>query len=469
MATNYTNLLGFALPTTGELAGTWGQVVNDSITELVEDSIAGTASVNVTSGDVTLTTTGSGAANEARCAIIRVTGTPGTARNVIAPSSSKAYIVINQSDSDVTFKGAATTGHTLTPGQTHLLVWNGSDFIDLEQGNVYGPASSTDNAIARYDGTTGKFIQNSSVTIDDSNNVSGVTQLNATTADLTNLEVTNIKAKDGTAAATIADSTGVITVSTQLNVDNLNLSGNTISSTDTDGNIVLAPNGTGDVQIDADTLRVGDSGADATIQSNGNADLILKTGNATTGQVTLADGSNGNLTVALNGTGQIVVNAGAVGTPTIAPTGDLNTGIFFPAADEIAFAIGGAEDLRITSAGYTRPVAYADTVVAAGNTSTALTLNLQTGNVFTATLTGNATITLSNPVATGSSSFTLILTNDGTAGRTVAWAGGSFNFPGGVATLSRTTTANATDIWAFFTPNGGTTWYGNIVMKDVKA
>jgi len=469
MATNYTNLLGFALPTTGELAGTWGQVVNDSITELVEDSIAGTASVNVTSGDVTLTTTGSGAANEARCAIIRVTGTPGTARNVIAPSSSKAYIVINQSDSDVTFKGAATTGHTLTPGQTHLLVWNGSDFIDLEQGNVYGPASSTDNAIARYDGTTGKFIQNSSVTIDDSNNVSGVTQLNATTADLTNLEVTNIKAKDGTAAATIADSTGVITVSTQLNVDNLNLSGNTISSTDTDGNIVLAPNGTGDVQIDADTLRVGDSGADATIQSNGNADLILKTGNATTGQVTLADGSNGNLTVALNGTGQIVVNAGAVGTPTIAPTGDLNTGIFFPAADEIAFAIGGAEDLRITSAGYTRPVAYADTVVAAGNTSTALTLNLQTGNVFTATLTGNATITLSNPVATGSSSFTLILTNDGTAGRTVAWAGGSFNFPGGVATLSRTTTANATDIWVFFTPNGGTTWYGNIVMKDVKA
>jgi len=38
-------------------------------------------------------------------------------------------------------------------------------------GDVVGPSSSTDNAIARYDGATGKLIQNSSVTIDDSNNL----------------------------------------------------------------------------------------------------------------------------------------------------------------------------------------------------------------------------------------------------------------------------------------------------------
>lgn len=38
-------------------------------------------------------------------------------------------------------------------------------------GDVVGPASSTDNAIARYDLTTGKLIQNSGVTIDDSNNL----------------------------------------------------------------------------------------------------------------------------------------------------------------------------------------------------------------------------------------------------------------------------------------------------------
>lgn len=136
-------------------------------------------------------------------------------------------------------------------------------------GDVVGPASATDNAIVRYDGTTGKLIQNSAVTIDDSNNVSGVAQLNATTVaattgnittvnattvnattvDTTNIEVTNLKAKDGTAAATIADSTGVVTISTQLNVDNLRLDGNTVSSTDTNGNIDLTPDGVGEVNI----------------------------------------------------------------------------------------------------------------------------------------------------------------------------------------------------------------------------
>lgn len=39
------------------------------------------------------------------------------------------------------------------------------------KGDASGPASSTDNAIARFDGTTGKLIQNSGVTIDDSNQV----------------------------------------------------------------------------------------------------------------------------------------------------------------------------------------------------------------------------------------------------------------------------------------------------------
>jgi hypothetical protein len=71
------------------------------------------------------------------------------------------------------------------------------------------------------------------------------TSLAVTTVDTTNLEVTNIKALDGTAAATIADSTGVVTVSTQLNVDNIRLDGNTISTTNTNGNLTTTANGTG--------------------------------------------------------------------------------------------------------------------------------------------------------------------------------------------------------------------------------
>lgn len=49
-------------------------------------------------------------------------------------------------------------------------------------GDVDGPASSTDNAITRFDSTTGKIIQNSGVIIDDSNNISGVGTLDLGTA-----------------------------------------------------------------------------------------------------------------------------------------------------------------------------------------------------------------------------------------------------------------------------------------------
>ncbi len=45
---------------------------------------------------------------------------------------------------------------------------------------VVGPASSTDNAVTRFDGTTGKLVQNSGVIIDDSNNISGVVGITCT-------------------------------------------------------------------------------------------------------------------------------------------------------------------------------------------------------------------------------------------------------------------------------------------------
>jgi hypothetical protein len=47
----------------------------------------------------------------------------------------------------------------------------------------------------------------------------------------------------------------------------------------------------------------------------------------------------------------VTVAAGAVGTPSITTAGDTNTGIYFPAADTMAFVEGGAEAARITSAG----------------------------------------------------------------------------------------------------------------------
>jgi hypothetical protein len=52
-----------------------------------------------------------------------------------------------------------------------------------------------------------------------------------------------------------------------------------------------------------------------------------------------------------NADAQFVAAAGTALLPVITTTGDVNTGIFFPAADTIAFAEGGAEAMRIDSSG----------------------------------------------------------------------------------------------------------------------
>jgi hypothetical protein len=150
MTTAYTSLLGFALPVTGELSGTWGDTVNSSITQLEEDAIAGVATASVTSGNWTLSTTGSGASNEARKAILIPTGTPGVSRNILAPNSSKAYIVDNQSNAAVVLKGATgpTTGITIATGEKCLAAWSGSDFVKV--------SSSVADGVTTIDfGTTG--------------------------------------------------------------------------------------------------------------------------------------------------------------------------------------------------------------------------------------------------------------------------------------------------------------------------
>ena len=64
MTTSYTSLLGLALPVTGELQGTWGDVVNQQITELLDGAVAGATTISV-DADITLSTT-TGAANQAR-------------------------------------------------------------------------------------------------------------------------------------------------------------------------------------------------------------------------------------------------------------------------------------------------------------------------------------------------------------------------------------------------------------------
>ena len=148
MTTGNTTLLGLALPVEGELDGTWGDVVNQSITELVDSAVAGTTTLSADS-DVTLTDTVL-AANQARQAVILWTASNGaTTRNITAPARSKAYIVVNAGTGSVVLRGAGpTTGVTIISGERCLAAWNGSDFVKI--------ATSTADGVTTFSaGTTG--------------------------------------------------------------------------------------------------------------------------------------------------------------------------------------------------------------------------------------------------------------------------------------------------------------------------
>jgi hypothetical protein len=150
---------------------------------------------------------------------------------------------------------------------------------------------------------------------------------------------------------------------TQVNSDNLRLDGNTLSSTDTNGNIVVTPNGTGittfsnylktgNLEVgqvalgtnlikatntnggiylqtngtglifaDAASIIAGNASATTKITTNGASDLVLDTNDGSnSGSITIEDGVNGNIIIAPNGTGQVQITNAALDLTTIEVT-----------------------------------------------------------------------------------------------------------------------------------------------------
>jgi hypothetical protein len=137
MSLTYTSNLKLALPATGTEAGTWGEAINSQITTLLDQAVAGTASLSWTNGaaDYTLPNGNGSAVNEARymALLIPSTLTLTAARNLIVPSSSKTYIVVNNSTGGfaVTVKTSAGTGVAVASGAFRLLYCNGVDVADV--------------------------------------------------------------------------------------------------------------------------------------------------------------------------------------------------------------------------------------------------------------------------------------------------------------------------------------------------
>lgn len=89
---------------------------------------------------------------------------------------------------------------------------------------------------------------------------------------------------------------------------NLDVNGNKIVSV-SNGNIVIEPDGTGDVQLVTDTLQVGDGDANATITTNGTGDLELTTDRGSnSGLIKITAGVDGDIEITPNGVGAIVLD-----------------------------------------------------------------------------------------------------------------------------------------------------------------
>ena len=125
---SYTTSLRLVQPATGEYSGTWGTQVNTGLTALVDTSIAGTATITMTTADYTLSSN-NGATDEARAMVLNLTGSPGLARNVICPAVSKVYVVSNNTGFAQTLKTSAGSGISVPNGATAFLRCNGTDVV----------------------------------------------------------------------------------------------------------------------------------------------------------------------------------------------------------------------------------------------------------------------------------------------------------------------------------------------------
>ena len=145
-------------------------------------------------------------------------------------------------------------------------------------------------------------------------------------------------------------------------------------------------------------------------------------------------------------TGAVTLAKADVGLANVDNTSDANK----PVSTAQQTALDGK--VNVTNGG-------GETFFDAGNSGTAITLNLANGNVQKLTLTGNCTITLTSPASGAFRSLLLYVFQDGTGSRTITWPASVKWGTAGAPTLS--TAASKMDKILLDTVDGGTTWYGS--------
>lgn len=265
-------------------------------------------------------------------------------------------------------------------------------------------------------------------------------------------------------------------------ITNANLANSTISGISlggTLGTLTLQTTGTG---LSGSASYTGASGQTFTVTSNAQSANAFNSivsrdgaGGFVAGIVTASSFSGpltGNVTGNINSTGISTISSLIVGAGTTITEAGLNAVGVISATSYNTKGSGGYKisgtDVITSSREIQKVVlkSYAEKHYNFGNTGTAPTLDLSNGNFVTATLTGNATwvFSLGTGVTSDAIAFTLHLTNDGTAGRSITWPL-SVKWPNNTVP-TRTTDANKTDVYTFYTYDGGSNWYGNLSIYN---
>jgi hypothetical protein len=337
MTTAYTPILQLALPVTGELDGTWGTVVNDNITSMIEQAIAGLATINTwTTASHTLTTA-DGTTDEARCAVLECSGAPGAAATVICPARTKLFVIKNSVTGGyaVTLKTSAGTGISVPNGSTALLYCDGTNVVS---GATYMATlvttSITDSGLTAgrvtYAGTGG-LLQDAA----------------ALTFDGTTLSSTKFAgALDGTVGAT----TPTTVVATQVDIT----AQGDLRLQDTTGGQYVALQAPGTVAASYTlTLPVDDGTAGQALVTDGSG--VLSWSTAASGDVYGPASATDNAVARFDGTtGKIIQNSVvtiADTTGNMAGVGTLGVGAITASANAIISDNSANAALRITQVG----------------------------------------------------------------------------------------------------------------------
>ncbi len=165
MASTFSPSLRIELIGNGDQSGTWGTTTNNNLGTIIEQAITGVQSIVMVNADYTLSNF-NGVSDEARNAVLVVTGTNSAVRQIICPLVEKTYVVTNSTTGGfaITIGGATGTTVSIPNGVTAQVYSDGINFYSSQTGSAGNFAVSGNLSVSGTTALTGATTLSSALT-----------------------------------------------------------------------------------------------------------------------------------------------------------------------------------------------------------------------------------------------------------------------------------------------------------------